>query len=343
VSAIAHTGIGIAPFTREPMADTLVEGEGEGEGEGGERGMIGTLWSAAKAWLDERCLSHSAGIAFYTVLSLSPFLVLALAAASFLVDGGMAISQVRRQLGSLVGPEAADLVATMVSSANETRYSGVAAMVALGATLFGATAAVAELKAALDSLFCEPEARGLMRRLVRVRLVALVAALALGFVIVATLVASSLLTAFIGSLGVTGDLAHALALAGNEVVSLAVVTGAFYGLLRFVPGEPLPRRATLIGAVTAALLFEVARFGIAAYIRHATVIKAYGAAGALVVLMLWVYYVTAMFLYGALVAREHVARHAAQLQTRATGAVTTALASVVAHRRGNASPPASTR
>lgn len=281
--------------------------------------MVGTLWAAAKAWLGERCLSHAAGIAFYTVLSLSPFLVLALAAASFLVDGGMAISGLRRQLGSLVGSEAADFVATMVSSANETRYSGAAAMIALGATLFGATAAIAELKAALDSLFCEPEARGLMRRLVRVRLVALVAALALGFVIVATLVASSLLSALIGRLGVTGDLAHGLALAGNEVVSLAVVTGAFYGLLRFVPGEPLPRRATLLGAVTAALLFEAARFGIAAYIRHATVIKAYGAAGALVVLMLWVYYVTAMFLYGALVAREHVAR---RTPVRASAAVT---------------------
>jgi membrane protein len=277
---------------------------------GRERGMIGTLWAAAKAWLGERCLSHSAGIAFYTVLSLSPFLVLALAAASFLVDGGMAVTQLRRQLESLVGGEAAELVATMVSSAHETRYSGVAAMVALGATLFGATAAIAELKAALDTLFCEPEARGLMRRLLRVRLVALVAALALGFVIVATLVASSLLTAFVGRLGVTGDLARALALAGNEIVSLAVVTAAFHGLLRFVPGEPLPRRATLIGALTAALLFEIARFGIAIYIRHATVIKAYGAAGALVVLMLWVYYVTAMFLYGALVAREHAARHA---------------------------------
>lgn len=271
--------------------------------------MLRTLWAAAKAWLDERCLSHSAGIAFYTVLSLSPFLVLALAAASFLVDGGMAVSQVHRELASLVGGEAADLVATMVTSANETRYSGVAAAVALGATLFGATAAIAELKAALDSLLCEPEARGFMRRLVRVRLVALAAALALGFVIVATLVASSLITAFIRSLGVTGGVAHGLALAGNDGVSLAVVAGAFYGLMRFVPGDPLPRRATLVGAVTAALLFEVARFGIGAYVRHATSIKAYGAAGAVVVLMLWVYYVTAMFLYGALVARELAARH----------------------------------
>jgi membrane protein len=272
--------------------------------------MLRTLWAAAKAWVGERCLSHAAGIAFYTVLSLSPFLVLALAAASFLVDGGMAISQVHRQLESLVGGEAADLVSTMVSSANETRYSGVAAAVALGATLFGATAAIAELKGALDSLFCEPKERGFVRRLVRVRLVALVAALALGFVIVATLVASSLLTAFIGSLGVTGSAAHRLALAGNELVSLTVVAGAFYGLMRFVPGDPLPRRATLVGAVTAALLFEVARFGIGAYVRHATSIKAYGAAGAVVVLMLWVYYVTAMFLYGALVAREYVERHA---------------------------------
>jgi membrane protein len=273
--------------------------------------MVRILWTAAKAWLGERCLSHSAGIAFYTVLSLSPFLVLALAAASFLVDAGVAISQVHRQLESLVGGEAADLVATMVSSANETRYSGVAALVALGATLFGATAAIAELKGALDSLFCEPEQRGFVRRLVRVRLVALVAALALGFVIVATMVASSLLAALTGSLGVTRSVAQGLALAGNELVSLAVVAGAFYGLMRFVPGEPLPPRATLIGAVTAALLFEVARFGIGAYVRHATSIKAYGAAGALVVLMLWVYYVTAMFLYGALVARECAARRAA--------------------------------
>jgi membrane protein len=272
--------------------------------------MIHKLGSAARAWFAERCLGHAAGIAFYTVLSLSPFLVLALAAASFLVDRGVAIAEVHTQLRGLVGAQGADLVANMIESANATHNSGVAAVVALAATLFGATAAIAQLKFALDELFCARDARNSVRQAVRVRLIAVVTALVLGVLVVASLIASTLARMAIGALGLASAFRHNALLTVNEVISLAVVIAAFYGLLRFLPSEPLPRGATWRGALTAGVLFEVAKFGIGAYLRHATSIKAYGAAGALVVLMLWVYYVTAMLLFGALVGRAYGGAHA---------------------------------
>ncbi|MFI4902933.1 MAG: YihY/virulence factor BrkB family protein [Burkholderiales bacterium] len=267
--------------------------------------MIHQLGSAARAWLAERCLGHAAGIAFYTVLSLSPFLVLALAAASFLVDRGVAIAEVHAQLRGLVGAQGADLVADMIASANATHSSGVAAAIALAATLFGATAAIAQLKFALDELFCARDARTSVRQAVRVRLIGVAAALVLGVLVVASLIASALARMAIASLGLASAFGHRALLTVNEVLALAVVIAAFYGLLRFLPSEPLPRGATWRGALAAGVLFEVAKFGIGVYLRHATSIKAYGAAGALVVLMLWVYYVTAMLLYGALVGRAY--------------------------------------
>lgn len=280
--------------------------------------MFHKLVLAARAWLAERCLGHAAGIAFYTVLSLSPFLVLALASASFLVDRGVAIAQVRMLLAGLVGAQGAELVGNMIESANATHQSGVAAAIAIVATLLGATAAIAQLKMALDELFCARDARTSVRQAVRVRLIAVAAALVLGVLVVASLIASTLAGMVIASLGLAGTFRHAALLAVNEVVSLAVVIAAFYGLLRFLPSEPLPRGATWRGALTAGLLYEFAKFGIGAYLRHAASIKAYGAAGALVVLMLWVYYVTAMFLYGALVGREY--RDAPATRARVGGA-----------------------
>ena len=224
--------------------------------------MIHKLGSAARAWFAERCLGHAAGIAFYTVLSLSPFLVLALAAASFLVDRGVAIAEVHTQLRGLVGAQGADLVANMIESANATHNSGVAAVVALAATLFGATAAIAQLKFALDELFCARDARNSVRQAVRVRLIAVVTALVLGVLVVASLIASTLARMAIGALGLASAFRHNALLTVNEVISLAVVIAAFYGLLRFLPSEPLPRGATWRGALTAGVLFEVAKFGI---------------------------------------------------------------------------------
>jgi membrane protein len=126
--------------------------------------------------------------------------------------------------------------------------------------------------------------------------------LALGFLIVVSLVLSAAVAFFVAYAG--GSSPRWVLLVANEFVTMFMVSAVFLGLLRFVPSRRLPWRPLLSGAVTAGVLFELAKFAIAWYVADSAVVDAYGAAGSVVVLMLWVYYVAGIFLLGALVARE---------------------------------------
>ena len=261
------------------------------------------LWKAGAAWLAEDCSSHAASIAFYTTLSLSPFLVLALAVASLFVESGAAVSQLQAQVAGLIGADGADLIGAMVTRASETEYRGVAALVAIGATVFAATAAIVELQGALDRLLGRDTARTSVSAIIRVRVMAVAMALAFGFLIVVSLILSAFSAALVTWLGASVGGSERLLLLGNELLSAVLVSVVFFGLLRILPSRRVGTGATLLGAVTAGLMFEVAKFALAWYIEDAAAIKAYGTAGSVVVLMLWVYYVAGIFLFGALVAR----------------------------------------
>jgi len=263
-----------------------------------------TLWNAVTAWFSENCPSHAAGIAFYTILSLPPFLVLALAVASLVADSGVAVSQVQTQLGGIIGDEGADLIASMVMRASETGYSGIAALIAIGMTTFAATAAIAELQGALDALLGTRPRHTTVTALIRVRLIGVAMALALGFLIVVSLIMCAIATSFVAWAGASTLDSEWLLVASNEMVSTLLVTLVFFGLLRLLPTHPLEASANWIGAFTAGALFGIAKFAIAWCVKDAAGIDAYGAAGSVVVVMLWVYYVACIFLLGTLVARE---------------------------------------
>jgi membrane protein len=268
------------------------------------------LWTAVIGWFGENCPSRSAAIAFYTILSLPPFLVLALATATVVVDSGVAVSELQHQVSGLIGTEGAALIASMVTRAGETHYSGVAALIAIGAMLFAATAAIAELQGALDALVGVPSRRpngtafGTVTTLVRVRLLGLAMALALGFLIVVSLIMSAIAASIVSWVGASMPASDWLLVVANEVLSTLLVTVVFFALLRFLPSEPLEARACWIGALVSGMLFGIAKFAIAWYLKDAAGIDAYGTAGSVVVVMLWVYYVACIFLLGTLVARE---------------------------------------
>jgi len=266
--------------------------------------LIAPYWRAGVAWFREDCLSHSASVAYYSALSLTPFLVLALAVASFVVDAGVAATHLQTQMAGLVGAEGAELVGSMVIRASMPEERGPAVLVAIVTMAVAATAAIVELQRALDMLLgTRTGPAAAITAVVRVRLIGVAAALSLGFLIVVSLILSAIAAALVTWARPSGAGAW-LDVLLNELGSLALVTIAFAGLLRLLPGRRLRVRPLLRGAVTAGVLFEAAKFGIAAYVEASTSIKVYGAAGSVVVLMLWVYYVSGIFLYGALVARE---------------------------------------
>jgi membrane protein len=266
---------------------------------------MGELWHAAKAWLREGCASRAAGVAFYTILSIAPFLVLALGLADLLVDAGAALQQLQAQLERFIGADGAALVVSIVTHAHDTESAGLAAVLALAATLIAATAAITELQQALDDVFGVQTQDDSIRGLLRVRLQGVALAMGAGILLVVSLVLSTTAGYLLTRSGLAEPRFAWVAIAVNELLSAMLVCVVFAALLRFLPGRPPDRNSALRGAIVAAVLVAVGRFAIGWYVSGAAAVKVYGAAGSVVVLMLWIYYIVCIFLFGALVARCH--------------------------------------
>jgi membrane protein len=261
------------------------------------------LWVAAKAWSSENRSSNAAGIAFYTILSLAPFLVLALGIADLLMGSEVARSQLLQRLDTLIGTDAARLVASIIDAAGRSHAAGFAAVAALLGTLVAATAAIAEVQSALDQIFGGDCASQPWRVLLRTRVIAVLIALGSGLLLVASVLLTSVMTYFLARFVQEGTGRASTIVAINELVAAGFVFATFAALLRLLPTQAPAWHAAWRGAAAAAILFMGGKLAIAWYIGSSAAIKPYGAASSVVVLMMWIYYIAAIFLFGALVAR----------------------------------------
>jgi membrane protein len=267
-------------------------------------GRLGGSWpfvrSVAAEWSRADATHLAAALAFYSVLSLAPFLLVVVAIATWLLGSDVATRYLLEQIADTAGAQTAQFIGGLVSGARPER-EGIKALVGITATLAGATATFAELSHGLDRVFGDV-ARGALG-LVRTRLVAF--GLVVGVAVLS--IASLLLSA--GVQAMLSRVAHAdmwramLGATVNELTSFGVLTVAFAAILRVLPARRPRMRAAWIGGLTAAALFVVGKFAIAWYLAHFALASAYGAAGAIVVVMLWIYWSSALFFAGAVVAR----------------------------------------
>lgn len=244
----------------------------------------------------------AAALAFYSVLSLTPFLLVVIAIAGYLMGSDRASHYVIDQIADVAGRQTAQFIGGLIADAHPAAArEGMKALIGLAVTLAGATAMFAELQHGLDRIFGDRGrgALGLVRtRMIAFALVVGVAVLAMGSLVVSA-----------GVHAMLSQVAHAdlwqalLSEFANEVVTFVVLTVAFGAVLRVLPDCPPRRRAAWTGALVAAGLFVVGKFVIGWYLAHFALASAYGAAGAIVVVMLWIYWSSALFFAGAIVAR----------------------------------------
>ena len=256
----------------------------------------------AAEWSRADGVHLAAALAFYSVLSLTPFLLVVVAIAGYLLGTDRASHYVFDQIADIAGRQTAQFISGLIADAHPAAArEGMKAMIGLAVTLAGATATFAELQHGLDRIFGD-RGRGAFG-VVRTRMLAF--ALVVG---VAVLAMASLLVSA-GVHAMLSQVAHAdlwravLSAAANEIVTFAVLTVAFGAVLRVLPDCPPRRRAAWTGALVAAGLFVAGKFAIAWYLAHFALASAYGAAGAIVVVMLWIYWSSALFFAGAIVAR----------------------------------------
>ncbi|WP_298232365.1 YihY/virulence factor BrkB family protein [uncultured Azohydromonas sp.] len=285
------------------------------------------VWASVQRWINAAGPQLGASIAFYTIFSLAPLLVIAIAIAGAVFGQEAARGQVVAQIQDLVGLQAAQAIQAMIEAAWRQPGGGLAAVMGLATLLVGATGVFAELQRALNAIgHIKPKRTGVSAML-RVRLTAFALLLGFGFLLIASLLVSAVLAGVLQAISARYPALAVLARVSELGVSFLVLSVAFGSILRWLPDEAPSRRALIISACVSAGLFVVGKTFIGMYLGRASVASSYGAAGSFVVVLLWVYYSSQILLFGAALGREWDAR-----QHRVTAA------QAAAHARAGAGP-----
>jgi membrane protein len=258
--------------------------------------------------------SMGAAISYYTLFSITPLLVIVITIAGFFFGAEAVRGEVFSQLAGLVGDEGARTIEQMLQSARSQQEGVTAAVVSFGVLIIGATTVLNELQNALDRIWRAPEASkpGGVWGFARSRVLSVLLILALAFVVMVSLVASAVLAAlgkWWGSWFRGWELlGHALDLA----LSFGLMTVLFAMVYKIVPRVRIRWHDVWVGAAVTALLFAAGKVLIGLYLGRSEVASAFGAAGSLVLFMVWVYYSAQIFLIGAeftwVYAHEHGSR-----------------------------------
>ena len=256
-------------------------------------------------WLAHRASSKGAALAFYTLFSMAPILVLVIAIAGMFYGQQAARGELFAQLRSLLGAQGAAAVQLILAGTHNNAGGRLATIVAGALLLFGATSVFAELKASLDDIWqVPPLTQGSLWDAVRTRLLSFGMVLVLAFLLMVSLVVSAALALLEHYWsGVWRDAAQWLDWL-NGVLGFIVIAAMFGVIFKWLPRVRLSWRDVGIGALGTAALFSLGKYGIGVYIGNSGVADSYGAAGSLIALLLWVYYSAQIFFLGAEFARQ---------------------------------------
>jgi membrane protein len=255
---------------------------------------------AASDWSRDRAPRLGAALAYYTVFSLVPFLVVVIAVIGLVFGEVAAQSAILSQIAELVGEQTAAAIKDMILRANQPSTGLFATAVAVATLLIGASGVFGQLQDALNTVWgVEPkEGRGVWG-FIKDRFLSFVAVLGTGFLLLVSLILSSALAAFGKWFGGLLPLPEAVLQLMNFAFSFLVVTGLFALIFKVLPDAKVAWRDVWIGAALTSALFTIGKFALGVYLGKSNVASAYGATGSLVLVLLWVYYSAQILLYGA--------------------------------------------
>ena len=263
------------------------------------------LWRAVTQWIDADGMRMSAAMSFYGILSLAPLLVLLVAVLGWWLDRSFIETSLISQIRSVIGDQGAQVLQQAIASAREPSQGITASLVAFALLLSGATGVFAELQDAFGRLWRVGRAEAAEQKwwhgaTLRLRGVAYI--LAVGFLLLVSLAVSTFLGLLTGWAGNFLPM-EKIAFVVNEGVSFGFCVGLFVALMRMSTGPKPSLRYLVMGAAVGAILFALGKHLMALYLSTAAVVSAYGAAGSLVVILIWIYFSSAVLLLSASVAR----------------------------------------
>jgi membrane protein len=282
-----------------------------------------TLKETGSDWSDDNASRLAAALAYYALLSLAPLLVIAVAVAGFFFGTDAARGKVAAELGGIVGGDAAQSIQAVIASAESPTEGVFSTIVGVVTLFFGASGVFRELQSSLNTVWEVKPKPGLgLWGEVRSRVFSFTMVLSVAFLLLVSLILSSLLSAigtFVAGLLPGGETLWQVV---NLVISGLIVALMFAVIFKYIPDVEIKWRDVWSGAVVTSLLFTIGKFALGLYLGKAAVGSAYGAAGSIIALVVWVYYATQIFLLGAEFTQVRARRNGREIQP-SKGAVAT--------------------
>lgn len=269
------------------------------------------LVDSATQWSDHRASSKGAALALYMVFSLAPMLILVIAVAGVFFGEEAVRSELFAQVDDMIGPRGAEVIQTVLASAHESHGGWIAALLSIGILIFSATTAFSELQASLDELWdATSQRKAGIQGMLRSRMLAFSLVIVLALFLLFSLIMNAALggaKAYYGELWTNSAFALAAEWVAN-LFSFAVVTTLFAVVFKLLPSINIPWRDVIPGAIVTAALFVIGKWGIGLYLARGATVSAYGAAGSMIALLMWIYYSAQIFFFGAVFTRQFAER-----------------------------------
>ena len=259
------------------------------------------LKSIVMKWLDDEPFQSAAALSYYTLFSLAPLLIISIALAGFVFGHEAAQSQIVATIQGLIGHESAEAVQAMIQNASSRPKTGIISSMLGGIILlFGAGGVVGQLQTSLNAIWrVDTKSDTGLRDFIRKRFISFAMVLGIGFLLLVSLTVSAFisgLTQFMGSwFGGAALIANLL----DILISFCFITLLFAMIYKFLPDVAIQWQDVWTGAALTSMLFTIGKFFIGLYLGSSGVTSIYGAAGSLITVLLWVYYSSLIFLFGA--------------------------------------------
>jgi len=263
------------------------------------------------AWTQDYAPSMGAALSYYALFSIAPLLLIVIGVAGYFFGDQAARGEIFGQIAGMIGPEGAHTVEGLVASARKPESGVLAVLIGTALLIMGASTVFGELQNALDRIWRAParvHAKGWWK-LIRTRVLSFGMILGIAFLLMVSLV----LSAVVAALGDWWGL-HAI----DVLLSFALTTVLFAMIYKVIPRVRIAWRDVWVGAAVTAALFAIGKWLIGLYIGRSSTASAFGAAGSLVVLMLWVYYSSQIFLLGAEFTRLYAEEHGSHAVPKAS-------------------------
>ena len=278
------------------------------------KAVWGLLKETFSEWNKDKASRLAAALAYYTVFSLAPLLIIVIAIAGSVFGEEAARGEIVKQIQGLVGKDGAEFIQTAIENASKPAAGTIASIISIVALLFGATGVFAELQDALNTVWeVQPKPESGLLNIIRNRFLSFTMILGVGFLLLVSLVSAAILSGLANFVGNVLPGIDALWQLVNLLLSFVITTLLFGLIYKVLPDVKIAWSDVWIGATITSVLFSIGRFLLGQYLGNSSFGSTYGAAGSLVIILAWVYYAAQILFFGAEFTQVYARRYGSQI------------------------------